>query len=333
MSPSVLERLDFEVGDRQGFGAYHDLYASGSTVSRVAGPFSASIAGFRLPGLLLFDRQITGASHRRDAARVRTDGFDHFVLQILRSGRMGAGVPGDEKWMGAGDAVLFDTTLPQATVVERADYITLSLAREQLAVLLPEARSLHGTILPRAAVGLLGDFAHSLIRHSTRLGPEVTLRSGAFVAEMLAGAVAAVTGPRDAQEDALALQLFRARSFIEAHLHDPTLDAGRIAIALGLSRSTLCRAFAPLDGVARQITIHRLKTLRAALRSDRETRSIAALCYAVGFSSESQGNRAFRAAFGVAPGQFRREARAAAALNASRSLAARLARWPSEVSR
>lgn len=331
--PSILpRRFHVALGDRQGFGAYHDLYASGSTVSRVAGPFSATVVGHRLPHLLLVDRQITGAAHRRDAARVRADGFDHFVLQILRAGRLAAGSPGDERAMGPGDAVLFDTTRPHATVAEGADYITVSVPRDRLEAMLPEAGSLHGLILPRAVSGLLGDFVGSLVRHAAHLGPEVAVRSGAMVAEMLAAAARVATPPRDAQEDALALHLFRGQAFIEAHIHDPGLDAGRVAAGLGLSRSALYRAFGPVDGVARQISLRRLKALRAALRTPSERRSVAALCYDLGFSSESQGNRAFKAAFGAAPGRFRAEARAAAALAASRiSAFGYLGLWRSEL--
>lgn len=219
--------------------------------------------------------------------------------------------------MRPGDVAVYGTTRPQRTVVERAHYIALTLPRDVVEAALPGARALHGTILPRAAAGLLGDFIRSLVRNAPAMGADSASRGGAIVAELLAG-VAGDTGAGrrgvrgvEEAEGGLALQRARGEAYIDANLHDRDLDADRVAAALGLSRATLYRAFAPVDGVARQILRRRLNRLRAALSLAGETRSVGALGFDLGFASESHCSRAFKAAFGVTPGQFRAEARRA----------------------
>ncbi len=306
-SVAAQGRLDFKAEGEDGFGAYHDLYAAGSTVSRLGPTFRAAVTAHRFPGFLMFERSIAGAVHHREEARVRHDGLDHFNLQMLRNGRMAAGLPGEERPMRPGDIVVFDTTRPQRTVVDGADYVVLSLSRDAVEAALPDARRLHGVVLPRRAAGLLGDFVLSLLRNAPTLSVDLAALGGDMVVGLLAGAAGGVAGaePDAASDDAFALHRARAEIYIDAHLSDPTLDADGIAAALGLSRSALYRAFARTGGVARRITARRVDRMRAALRRPGEQRSIAALSFALGFGSESHCSRAFKAAYGIAPGQFR----------------------------
>ena len=331
---STSQRLVFAADDVEGFGAYHDFYAGGSTVSRSGTAFSAAVVAYRFPRMLLFDRQVGGVVHHRDEARVRRDGFDHFTLQVLRSGDMAGGVPGDERPLAPGDVILFDTTRPHRTRVDGADYVTVTLVREQVEAAVPDARRLQGAILPRAAAGLLGDFILSLARHAPSLGPDSGARGAAVLADLLATAAGGVRLPAAAEgvpAEWLRLQRDRAEAFIDAHLGNPLLDADAGAAGMGLSRSTLYRAFAPGDGVARRITARRLERLRAALRRPSETRSVASLSFDLGFASESHCGRAFKAAFGVAPGQFRADARRIRELRAGGGGTGRLADWHCEL--
>ncbi|WP_237478411.1 helix-turn-helix domain-containing protein [Lichenibacterium dinghuense] len=296
-------------------------------MSRLGAGFSAAVVAYRFPHMLLFDRKVAGAMHHRDAAHVRRDGLDHFTLQVLRSGRMLAGRAGEERAMRPGDVAVYGTTRPQRTVVERAHYIALTLPRDVVESVLPTARDLHGTILPRAAAGLLGDFIGSLVRNASTMGPASAARGGAMVAELLAGVAGDAAPRRSDDEHTLALQRARGEAYIDAHLHDRDLDVNRVAAALGLSRATLYRAFAPVDGVARQILRRRLKRLQAALAAPGELRSVAALGFDLGFASESHCSRAFKSAFGVTPGQFRAAARHAGPFEDSAARTGDLIDW------
>lgn len=309
-APPRVERLDFSAETPGDFGAYHDIYAPGSTVSRLEGPFRAAVTGFRFPGMPLFTRHIAGVAHERDAARVRLDGFDHVNVQVLRRGVMAAGRPGEERAMLPGDAVLFDTTQPQRTVVERADYVTVSMPRDALGPLGADLRGLHGAVLPAAAAGLISPFILSLGLHAHTLDGRLAARSATLARDFLARAVGA-GGGRAGDEPSAALEVhrWRAEAYIDVHLHDRRLDADRVAKGLGLSRSTLYAAFAPVHGVARRIIQRRLARLRLALLDPAERRTVAELGFDLGFADESHLSRAFKAAYGLPPGRFREEGR------------------------
>ena len=301
----MQQSFTMAANDPGAFGRYHDLYSVGSTVTRLEGRFSARIQAHRLPGLLLFDRQISAAVHHRDAVRVRRDGFDHFNLQLMRSGRMSAGTPGDERRLAPGDVVLFDTSKPQRTVVQGADYVAVSLSRELVEAVLPNAGRLHGTVLPREVAEPLGDMIQLVTRHAAGLAPKVVSSSAQMLASFLADLDATPAGDPEPWVGPLDIRKLQGEAFIDAHLGDPRLDAAAVAVGIGVSRSVLYRAFAPVGGVARSIVRRRLDVIHAALLRPGEMRQVSVLASEYGFSSESHCNRAFRATFGVPPGQFR----------------------------
>lgn len=307
-----LPRLDFIAQGPDDFGAYHDIYAVGSTVTRTDGPFRAAVTGFHFPGMPLFTRHVAGVVHERDARRVRLDGFDHVNVQVLRRGTLAAGRPGEERAMRPGDVVVFDTSQPQRTIVGRADYVTVSIPREALGPSRTEVRRLHGTVLPAAVAKLLGEFVLSLGLHAHTLDDGLGGRSAALVRGFLASALGAGAGggeERDELSSVLDAHRWRAEAYIDAHLDDPRLDADRVATGIGLSRSSLYAAFAPVNGVARRILQRRLARLRLALLDPGETRGVADLSFGLGFADESHCSRAFKAAYGLPPGRFRDEGR------------------------
>ena len=306
------ERLIFPTTDVDGFGAYHDLYSSGTTVSRLDTPFKASVVAYRFPSLLLFNRVVAEASHHRDRSRLRRDGFDHFNLQVLRFGTMAAGTPGNERPMSAGDIVVFDTSKPQRTIVTKADYVSIAIPRAAIEAAMPSAERLHGSVLPVAMAGLLSDFILSLGLRASMLGTDIAASSAVFVGRVLAEvAGTAKFVPKDAEDgtEASMLQRWRAEAYIDANLSNRLLGPEQVAKAIGMSRSALYRLFAPTGGVAGFILERRVARLRLLLLRPNDPRSIADLARLLGFAQESHCSRAFKAAFGTSPGQFREAAR------------------------
>ena len=308
------ERFIFPATSVDGFAAYHDLYSSGTSVSRLDTAFKASVVAYRFPSLLLFNRVVAGASHHRDLSRLRRDGFDHFNLQVLRSGTMLAGTPGNERIMSAGDIVVFDTSQPQRTIVTAADYVSIAIRREAIGGVMPSAERLHGSILPVAKAGLLSDFILSLGLRASLLGTDIAASSAMFIGRILAE----VAGPAEVvrknpetgtEAAAAALQRWRAEAYIAANLSSRVLGPDQVARAVGMSRSALYRSFNPTGGVAAFILERRVARLRLLLLRPNETRTIADLAGLLGFAQESHCSRAFKAAFGTSPGQFRDAAR------------------------
>ena len=304
----AANRAAFIRSAQDAFGAYHDLYAVGTTVSRLGDRFEAAVVARRAAGLLLFDRQVAGAVHEREASRVRRDDLEHVNVQVLRSGRMLAGEPGAERLLAGGDAVLFDTTRPQRTVLYDADYVTVALARGVVEAAVPDIRALHGRILSRDAFPGL---AEAVLSCACGSGDSVDAGRGGSL--LIAGSLAPAGGPpaweNGAGDEAEAARRMRALLFIDAHLGREDLDVHAVAAGSGISRSSLYRAFAPVGGVGREILRRRAARLRAALLRTPEEVGIATLARALGFTSPSHGSRTFKAVYGLTPGQLRAEIR------------------------
>lgn len=116
-----------------------------------------------------------------------------------------------------------------------------------------------------------------------------------------------------------------ADRLIERDLSGPDLSPAVIAERLGISRSTLYRAFERTGGVMQRVWDTRLDAIRAALDDPFEIRSLEMLALAHGFKSVSHMNRSFRLRFAETPGAWRRERmrEAKAASRADKGLAHR----------
>ncbi|MCJ2087672.1 helix-turn-helix domain-containing protein [Methylobacterium sp. E-005] len=97
-----------------------------------------------------------------------------------------------------------------------------------------------------------------------------------------------------------------ARAQIARRIHDPNLDPAEIYAALGISRSSLYRAFAASGGIAAAIRDTRFDLARRRLEAPRDdAMKIATIAYACGFSDVPAFNRGFRRRFGLSPRDLR----------------------------
>lgn len=95
-----------------------------------------------------------------------------------------------------------------------------------------------------------------------------------------------------------------AKAHIDANLGRGRLDPATIAAAVGVSRSVLYRAFDTYGGVAAYVMTRRLDRCFEALLTRRDrTPPINQIAYAHGFASDAHFSRAFRARFGMSPGE------------------------------
>jgi AraC-like DNA-binding protein len=94
-----------------------------------------------------------------------------------------------------------------------------------------------------------------------------------------------------------------AIAMMERELLSRDLTPDRIAVTLGVSRSTLYRAFEAAGGVITSIQRRRLAHAYALLRQRQgRTPTVADIAYVCGFASESHFGRAFRDRFDISPG-------------------------------
>ncbi|KQZ06110.1 hypothetical protein ASD21_00230 [Caulobacter sp. Root1455] len=311
--------------DGVGLDVYRELYASGADVTGLDGAFFAEVAGWRLAGILLFDRRLAGVAHERSAERVRRDQFDHFTVQLVVEGRFE--VDGGEGFVeiAPGQIVLLDMTRPMRNRAVTTRVVTASVSREVLQAALGSTAGLHGRVVDQDKALLLADYMTSLAARASEIGEaDLPAVSRAFI-DLLTVAAGSVELSRGA--DLRRLEFARRESvkrFIEANLaSDLTADA--ICDATGVSRATLYRIFQPDGGIGGVIQTRRLVRLRAALGDPADDRPLADIAQACGFKSESHMGRLFRKAFATSPGDYRRQIRAATSVSARAELSRR--RW------
>ncbi|WP_082494512.1 AraC family transcriptional regulator [Methylobacterium sp. Leaf108] len=298
------------------FGFYHDMIrSSGAATFLIGDTFEATIAAQHFGRLTLYDRQLIGADHRRDPTHIKRDGFEHYFLQVLRSGRVVSGRPGEEHHLVPGDAVLFDATQPMRSIVDDGDLVTVILARDQVEAVAPDVRHLHGSILPRGETGSLGQAVLSFIRCASSFPETSAAGVGHFITSMLGQ----IQGRSDAAySDAVGennLELsrrLRAEIFIDNNLA-ADLSSDAVARSIGVSRSSLYRAMQAVGGVETVVKRRRAARLRLLISQQDKATSIGVFADKIGFSSRSYGSRAFKEIYGQSPGQFRATLRADAA--------------------
>ncbi len=105
--------------------------------------------------------------------------------------------------------------------------------------------------------------------------------------------------------------LRRIENYILENLSLPDLNADRIAGACGISKRYVHELFSDTGtSVAAWIRDQRLTRARIQLADRRETRPIATLAYDLGFHSQAQFSRTFKARFKITPRAYRNSIRA-----------------------
>lgn len=290
------------------FGLYHDMIkSSGATAFRTDNRFEATIVAHRFGRLSLFDRQILGARHRRDHTHIQRDGFDHYYIQALRSGIMFSGRVGEGRYLMPGDAIFFDATQPMESIVDNADFVTAIFPRDLVETAAPDARCLHGRILPRGGAGLLGELILSMARNATSFSEP--LAAGSF--QLIISTIGEIQEVPDSkyddkfEQDALDLsRRLKAEIFIQNNL-GADLSADLVARSIGVSRSSLYRAMYAAGGVQTVVTHRRAARLRSLILQPGKRLSIAHSSEEAGFVSISHGSRVFKKIYGQSPDHLR----------------------------
>lgn len=268
------------------------------------GPFAANALVWRVGELVVAQMTTDALGWDRSAERVRGDHTDHIYVNYHYHGRFIATLDTDVRRGGAGTLLAVDMRQPIHIADGRMEKVYVAMPRKAVLGRL-EDRDPHGLVTSGGMPELLG----ATLRAVCATLPRMTLDQAPRIERMIVDLVvdtlvegmrAAET--RTAREEALAS---RVRAHVDRHLADP-LDVASLCRALGVSRSSLYRAFGAEGGVQRHIQSRRLRRVRALLLDPAETRSIAALAEETGFFDKSHLTRQFRHAFGVTPGVFRR---------------------------
>lgn len=306
----MTERFSYSsdaLAEGEAFEAYRLLYSNGSDVTRGDGPFQAEVSAWRLDGLLLFERRLTGVVHSRDA-RAGKDGFDHIVLSLVLSGQVIGGEASGFALAGPGEIYVMDTIRPARTEFIDAHVLTVSVSRDLIEAARGTAIGLHGRLLKAPRNLMLADFLLSLARHGDRIETEAL----PGLARAFIHVLASVEDKGRAGNEAHRRDYVRRDSverMIEDRLGDPTLSVATVSRETGMSRSALYRLFEDYGGVARLIQNRRLDAVRGAL-DNRTAVTLAELAHGFGLGDEAGLNRAFSEAYQISARAYRAQVEA-----------------------
>lgn len=286
---------------------YRDLYSEGADVVGDPSHLSAEVTAYRLDRLILFLRRLTGVGHSRTAQRVAGTGFSHFTLHLVLDGAMTGSAASGFDAIGPGEIVLQDLRQPTSTTVSDGRLVTVSVARDLIEAAAGTSNGLHGRVIRPDKGGLLADYLRSLASHAGRLDHDTLPTLSRTFVELLSVAI----GPQGAGATAAhRREEFNRREavqrVIEQRLEDPSLNAGEIVAASGVSRATLYRLLKPHGGVDTFLTGRRLAAVRTSLEHPGDTSTFAALAERFVFRSERDLATAFRDRFGISLAAYRR---------------------------
>jgi len=287
---------------RESISVLYDVACAGE---RPTDDFQASVEAYLPGGLFASEVHFTEQRFERSRCRASADGIDHYQVQLYLSG--GEGNPDRE--CRAGDIQLLDLGRPHEAQTAAANSIVLMVARDAMRDIMPEAGSLHQTILRRetATCGLLGDYMQSLMRRlpvaTVAEAPAIEQATMAMVAASFRPAAEA-SARASVAVDATVRE--RVRDFVDRNLASPELGPESICRGVRVARSRLYALFEDEGGVARYIWRRRLDRARAELADPaNRRRSVGEIAYGWGFKSVAHFSRAFRREFGTSPSDVR----------------------------
>lgn len=277
--------------------------------------FRAMARSLDLAAVNVVDLSCSPSEVWRTARLVRQ--FDPEVYSVLfpLTGRVTVVQAGREATLNTRELALYDSWHPfQLRIDAAAGDATARLVRMQLpraSLPLPTGRldSMLAVSLPGqdGVGGLLTQFLTSLTTDSGSFRPADAPRLGGVAADLLGAAIAHHVDaalPADSHQRTL---VTRIEAFVRRHLHDQRLTPRSIAAAHHISVGYLHRLFEPQGAtVAAWIRQQRLERARRDL-ADRTLLGVPVHQIAArwGFSDHSTFTRAFRAAYGIPPRDYR----------------------------
>jgi AraC-like DNA-binding protein len=257
-----------------------------------------------LGGCSLIECRSAPLAGYRDARDVRRTDGDHVGLLLVLSGKERVRQGGEATLLGPGDMLLWDGSQPiEFEVATPLHKVTMLVPRERLGRnLVPQA--------PRGALRLesrsgLGVLAAGHLAALAQVARDLPPGDAPLAADILIDMLGRVVSP-DAPATSGDL-LSRIKVHVESSLADPALTPSRIAVRFGISPRYLHMLFSPTGTtLSAHIRARRLAAMARDLADRRmSARSITEIALNWGFSDSAHASRAFSAAFGQSPSQFR----------------------------
>jgi AraC-like DNA-binding protein len=270
-------------------------------------PFFTTNTVLRFENYVLSRGRSVGQILSRGQEEIRRSGLDSVAI-ILDLAGMKGDADGRDFDTPASTFHFRDLSRPSIAKVEAVDVIVLAMPRDAAPEWLVR-RDFHGlTIESSQPLGrLLAGNLLALMEVAPQLSLEEgigAIESALSLAQQSLIAMGHFSTPQT--RDRNANLRTAAKAFINSRLADPGLSINDVLAAVGVSRATLFRAFAPSGGINLYIKNRRLRMAREALLNRVGHRpTIGEIAHAHGFISASHFSRAFKLRYSQSPGALR----------------------------
>jgi AraC-like DNA-binding protein len=249
---------------------------------------------------------------------IRRSDPERWELALVTAGSMWLEQNRSGAQLGPGDLLLFETSRPFESVAAAgavpARTVILQLDRREVPVPERAMRDLTACRLPSSTgvAAVLRRCLTEIAEQATTLTGPAAHRLGTAAAELATAVLAeradaASSLPRHSRVGALRQEIM---SFIASNLGDPSLTPSAVAAAHHISLRYLHRLFQDQERtVAAYVRAERLRRCRSDLADPLLAgKSVAAIGARWGLRDPAHFNRAFMRAYGLPPGQYRRNA-------------------------
>lgn len=254
-------------------------------------------------------RQIAAGAHHflRTPKQVRSADEDYFHIALCHRGTTLVTQHGRETLVRPGEFVLYDSAAPFAFAIEEDFAYSVCLFPKRL-LPLSESELAAATAIRFDGTRGLGAMIPPLFTalHSQDFDALPPASQDAMM-QAIADLYVAVVRSKVAPNASPNLHLTRARTHIEEHLADLTLDPASVAAACSISVSYLHKLFSSTgESVTDYIRERRLQGCWSDLRRPEfATLTVAAIGRRWGLPDPAYLSRAFRARFGISPTEHR----------------------------
>lgn len=259
-------------------------------------------------------REVVGGDHvyTRDPHHVRRDDPESFQLGVATRGASLLIQDGREAQLKPGDLVFWDSSRPYSLAMEgRFHWHVFLLPKHKLRRSDAELRRITAVPICPEAGEVSALAAHFLLDVATRArelkDDPVSASLGEVAGDLISTLVQAEFGLTWAVGQPDEVLMGRVRQFIADHHRDARLDPAAIAAGVGVSVRALHQLFSRTDETVMDAVRHtRLAAARRDLGDPRlASRSISGIAASHGVSNATVFTRAFQAAYGQAPREFR----------------------------
>jgi AraC-like DNA-binding protein len=257
-------------------------------------------------GLLVATIAAPAARTLRSPRLLRQLPVDHWVVSKMLLGTTSLETPRGTVEVLAGQTYIWSLGQTSSSTCSQIDRVDLLLSRDTFRDIAPLLDMAIGSVLSTALGQFLGEFLETLVQRLSLLPESDAPLLSAAIARLLAACVAPSAERLDAARALIDVgRMERVRQTVRSHLQSPLLGPQMLSRQVGMSRSNLYRLLESEGGVTSYIQRRRLTEARGRLSDSRNTQPIASMAYDLGFADSSSFSRAFRAMFGVSPGEMR----------------------------